>query len=61
MSMPSFSISISADDASGRGERYTGHQGPPLVAEAFDRRTVFEMELALTKACEVLPHEMDKD
>jgi hypothetical protein len=30
-----------------------------LLADAFDRRTVTEMEIALTRACEVLPRDLD--
>jgi hypothetical protein len=32
---------------------------PPLVAQMVDKRTILEMEIALTKACEVLPRELD--
>ena len=32
---------------------------PPLVTESFGNRTVFEMELALQKACQTLPPEYD--
>lgn len=31
----------------------------PLVTEAFGKHAVFEMELALQKACQILPPEMD--
>jgi hypothetical protein len=31
----------------------------PLVTVAFDKRTVLEMEIALTKACETLPRCLD--
>ncbi|WP_457489247.1 hypothetical protein [Tardiphaga sp. P5_C10] len=34
-------------------------QSPPLVAQMVDKRTILEMEIALTKACEVLPRELD--
>jgi hypothetical protein len=30
-----------------------------LVAQTVDKRTILEMEIALTKACEVLPRELD--
>ena len=42
-----------------------GLAGPPvtcaplLVTESFDKRAILEMEIALTKACEVLPRELD--
>ncbi|MEZ0221866.1 hypothetical protein [Tardiphaga sp. 619_E2_N8_5] len=32
---------------------------PPLVAQMVDKQTILEMEIALTKACEVLPRELD--
>ncbi|WP_139069973.1 hypothetical protein [Tardiphaga robiniae] len=32
---------------------------PRLVAQTVDKRTILEMEIALTKACEVLPRELD--
>jgi hypothetical protein len=32
---------------------------PPLVIDAFGNRTILEMEMALAKACEVLPRELD--
>lgn len=32
---------------------------PPLVTEAFGSRAVSEMEMALRKACQVLPPELD--
>lgn len=32
---------------------------PPLVTETLGNRAILEMELALTKACEVMPHELD--
>ncbi|MGM4967780.1 hypothetical protein AB7714_30075 [Tardiphaga sp. 1201_B9_N1_1] len=32
---------------------------PPLVVDAFGNRAILEMEMALTKACEVLPCEQD--
>jgi hypothetical protein len=32
---------------------------PPLVAEAFDKRAIVEMEIALSKACKILPQELD--
>lgn len=32
---------------------------PPLVVDAFGNRAILEMEMALTKACEVLPRELD--
>ncbi|MGM4896882.1 hypothetical protein [Tardiphaga sp. 839_C3_N1_4] len=31
----------------------------PLVVDAFGNRAILEMEMALTKACEVLPRELD--
>jgi hypothetical protein len=31
----------------------------PLVTVVFDKRTVLEMEIALTKACEILPRCLD--
>ncbi|QUS40678.1 hypothetical protein RPMA_18955 [Tardiphaga alba] len=34
-------------------------EAPPLVTEMFGNRTVFEMEMALQKACEVLKPELD--
>ena len=34
-------------------------EAPPLVAETFGNRTVFEMELALQQACEMLPPELN--
>lgn len=34
-------------------------EAPPLVTEAFGNRAIFEMELALQKACQILPPEMD--
>ncbi|OYU92076.1 MAG: hypothetical protein CFE29_04400 [Bradyrhizobiaceae bacterium PARB1] len=34
-------------------------EAPPLVTEAFGNRAVFEMELALQKACQILPPELD--
>ncbi|KZD20357.1 hypothetical protein A4A58_19145 [Tardiphaga robiniae] len=30
-----------------------------MVAQTVDKRTILEMEIALTKACEVLPRELD--
>ena len=32
---------------------------PPLVVDAFGNRVILEMEMALTKACEVLPRDLD--
>jgi hypothetical protein len=32
---------------------------PPLVIDAFGNRAILEMEMALTKACEILPRELD--
>jgi hypothetical protein len=34
-------------------------ESPPLVTEAFGNRAVSEMEMALQKACQVLPPELD--
>lgn len=34
-------------------------EAPPLVIEEFGSRTVREMELALQKACQVLPPDLD--
>lgn len=32
---------------------------PPLVSDTLDRRAINEMEIALSKACEILPPELD--
>jgi hypothetical protein len=34
-------------------------KAPPLVVDAFGNRAILEMEMALTKACEILPRELD--
>lgn len=34
-------------------------EAPPLVTEAFGNHAVFEMELALQQACQILPPELD--
>jgi hypothetical protein len=41
-------------------EDMTANATPAYVADTFDKRTVLEMELALSKACDSLPPNLDK-